>query len=81
MTCRELVDFLGEYVGGTLDAEHRVTFEAHLAECAACAEYVRSYRDTMRVANDAVRDDEATVAAMPEELVDAIVTATRRRRR
>ena len=80
MTCRRLVDFLADYVAGTLDAAVRMEFEAHVAECAACAEYVRTYRDTIRLARAAGRDDEATVAAMPPELVDAILAAARRRR-
>jgi anti-sigma factor RsiW len=81
MTCRELVDFLGECVAGTLDAGTRVRFDAHLAKCAACVEYLRGYRDTIRLAKDAGRDDEATAAAMPAELVDAIVAAGSDRRR
>ncbi len=81
MRCRELVDFLGDYVAGTLDAAERRRFEAHLADCRACAEYVRSYRDTIHLAKDSARDDEAAVDAMPPGFVAAIVAATRGRRR
>jgi hypothetical protein len=82
MTCRELVDFLGEYVAGTLDASARTKLDAHLADCRACADYVRGYRDTIRLAKDAAaRDDDAAVAAMPDELVDAILDAATSRRR
>ena len=81
MTCRELIDFLGDYVAGNLDARARATFEGHLADCVACADYVRSYRNTIRLAKDAAaEDDEAAVAAMPTKLVDAILDAARRRR-
>jgi len=82
MTCRELIDFLGDYVAGTLDADARATFDVHLADCAVCADYVRTYRDTIRLAKDAAaHDDETTAAAMPTELVDAILDASARRRR
>ena len=80
MTCRQLVDFLAEYVADGLEVSERTAFAAHLADCPACADYVRSYRDTIALAKDAARDDEAAVAAMPPELVDAILDAARRRR-
>src|SRR4029079_4714156 len=75
MRCRELVDFLEDYVAGTLDAAERRQFEAHLPDCRACAEDVRSYRDTIHLEKDAARDDEAAVDAMPPDLVAAIVAA------
>jgi len=81
MTCRQLVDFLAEYVADGLEVSERTAFAAHLADCPACADYVRSYRDTIALVKDAARDDEAAVAAMPPELVDAILDAGRRRRR
>ncbi len=77
MTCRQLVDFLAEYVADGLEVSERTAFAAHLADCPACADYVRSYRDTIALAKDAARDDEAAVAAMPPELVDAISGRTR----
>jgi anti-sigma factor RsiW len=82
MTCRQVVEFLADYLAGTLDPPARAQFEAHVAECVACADYIRSYRDTIRLARDAARDDDATVAAMPDELRDAIVAivGTARRR-
>ena len=81
-TCRQVVDFLADYLEGTLDLPLRKQFESHVADCAACAAYMRSYRDTIRLARAAARDDEAAVAAMPAELVTAIaatVAAARRR--
>ena len=81
MTCRELVDCLGEYVAGTLDAATRARLDAHLAACATCLAYLRTYGDTIRLAKDAGRDDERTAAEMPAELVDAIVAANKARRR
>jgi anti-sigma factor RsiW len=73
MTCRQVVEFLADYLDGTLDRPARAQFEAHVADCVACTDYMRSYRDTIRLARAAARDDEAAVAAMPSELVDAIV--------
>jgi hypothetical protein len=41
MNCGELDDLLCGYVDGSLTAEQRRRFEAHLADCAACAESAR----------------------------------------
>jgi predicted anti-sigma-YlaC factor YlaD len=81
MTCRQVVDFLADYLEGTLDLPLRTQFESHVAECVACGDYLRSYRDTIRLARAAARDDEAAVAAMPPELANAIVAAVATARR
>jgi hypothetical protein len=75
-TCRQLVELLGEYVaGGVVDDATRARCEAHLSECATCVAYLRSYRETIRLAKDAGGDDAATPVGMPAELVEAIVAA------
>ena len=79
VTCRQVVDFLADYSAGTLDSLARAQLDAHLVDCVACTDYMRSYRDTIRLARATARNDEAAVAAMPAELVDAIVAAARRR--
>ena len=79
ITCRELIDFLMDYVDGTLPTARRGEFERHLAVCPSCIAYVESYRQTVRlgkasmIANDAPAD---TVA--PRRLVEAIRLARRR---
>jgi anti-sigma factor RsiW len=78
MTCRELIEFLADYLDGALDTGARTAFEAHLAECPECIDYVRSYRETIRVARGAARVEDAA-EAMPAALVDAIVAARRGR--
>ncbi len=80
MTCRELADFLGDYVGGELDAQVRAVFDAHLAACPECVTYLRTYRDTIRLVKDACRDAEDSLPAdVPEGLVRAILAARARR--
>ena len=43
MTCREIADFLLAYLDGELSAGWRRAFEAHLAECPQCVDYIESY--------------------------------------
>jgi anti-sigma factor RsiW len=79
MTCRELIGFLDDYVDGGLAPGERLGFEAHLAECPECIGYVRSYRDTIRLSKDAFDDADPRALGMPDELVNAILAARRRR--
>jgi anti-sigma factor RsiW len=74
MTCRDFADFLVDYIDEVLPAEVRRQFDAHLEECPDCVRYLHQYRDTIRLAASA-GDDE--LAAMPEELVRAIVLSAR----
>lgn len=74
LTCQELIGFLAAYVDGDLTAEERVRFDAHLAVCPHCVDYLRGYRESVRLGKAAFAD----VDEVPEELVDAILAARRR---
>ena len=76
MNCREVVDFLDRYLDGEVAEEERAEFEEHLAECDACVAYLRSYRATRRLAGSLRAED--AVAAMPEDLIRAILSACNR---
>ena len=79
MTCRELSEFLIDYHSGDLNPEEHARFEAHLAGCAACVEYLRSYEETIRLVKGAfIRPEDAVPANVPNELVRAILAARRR---
>jgi len=75
LTCRELIDFLNEYVDGTLDVTRRAAFDAHLRACPDCVHYLSSYRATMDLCKEAAADD-PILADVPDDLVRAIL-ATR----
>lgn len=68
---------LAEYVAGSLDQGTRALLETHLIGCAECVEYVRSYRETIRLARTTAAEE--TVGEMPAALVEAILVATRGR--
>ena len=82
LTCRDLAEFVADWVEGELEPTERARFDAHVAECPDCATYLRTYSDTIRLAKDAHADDPVP-ADVPEDLVRAILDArppTRRRR-
>lgn len=76
MTCRELADFLMDYVNEDLAPDVRRDFERHLALCANCVAYVRTYRSTIELGRRAFDDLEAEAGTdVPFELVQAILAA------
>jgi anti-sigma factor RsiW len=50
LPCRELVELVTDYIEGTLPAEARVRFEAHLRICEGCEVYLDQMRTTIRIA-------------------------------
>ena len=75
--CRELIDFLAAYLEGELEPEPRADFERHLSLCPACADYLASHRETIRLGKQAREPDLELPADVPRELVAAILAARR----
>ena len=78
MKCRELVEFLMEYLDGALGASERSVFEGHIEDCPACMNYLETYRETVRLGNSVCAPDGGLPPDVPEELVQAILSARRR---
>ena len=78
MTCRELADFIADYLSGELSPDVRGTFERHLRVCPNCTTYLAAYRETVALGKRAFDDDTAALPAdVPEDLVKAILAARR----
>ena len=56
MACVELVEVVTEYLEGTLPEPDRARFEAHLAECPYCADYVEQFRQTIEATGELTPD-------------------------
>ena len=61
-TCRECIDAMMDYVDGRLSAADRADFDAHLAMCPPCVDFLRSYRETPEILR------RATAVDMPMEM-------------
>ena len=72
MTCREILDFLMDYLDGGLSPAQRAVFEEHLAICISCVAYLHNYQQTVKVGKSLAAADQADV---PEDLVEAILAA------
>ena len=80
MSCREAIEFLMDYLDGTLAAAERARFEEHLAECPDCVAYLATYQATIRLGKAAFRDhDDAGAPRIPDALVHAILAARKAR--
>lgn len=79
MTCRELADFIDDYLGGDLPPDVRSAFEHHLTLCPACVRYIAAYRTTVDLNRRAFGGADAAEASdAPEDLVKAILAARQR---
>lgn len=78
ISCRELVEFLAEYVEGTLPIREREAFEEHLRVCPPCVDYVKMYRATIELGKAACGGAAGAPPPMPPELKRAILEARRR---
>jgi anti-sigma factor RsiW len=50
LVCREVVELVTEYLGGTLPARERARFDEHLAGCPPCTAYLAQVRTTIALA-------------------------------
>lgn len=76
MSCRKVIEFLGEYLSGELSPLEKFRFETHLVLCRQCRQYLKSYRETILLAKSVGTDSpEDPCATIPDDLVQAILKA------
>jgi anti-sigma factor RsiW len=76
MKCRELAEFLMDYVSGELPQDSRTHFEFHLTRCKNCHEYLVQYEVTIRAGKIACDEMSDEMGSIPEDLIKAVI-ATR----
>ena len=78
MTCREVADFLMDYLDGGLQPDLRAQFDRHLSVCPNCRAYLATYQATIELGRKAFAVPDADVQTeVPEELVSAILDSFR----
>ena len=71
MSCRELVGVITDYLEDTLPSEDRHRFEAHLAECPYCLNYLDQMRATIEALGELKEE------SLDRETRDGLVEAFR----
>ena len=75
MKCRELAEFLYDYVSGDLPQDSRVHFEFHLSKCKNCHAYLVQYELTIKAGKIACDEMSDEMRAIPDDLVKAVLAA------
>jgi anti-sigma factor RsiW len=68
LTCQGVVNFLAEYLDGTLDVLTARELERHLEGCVACHNFIKTYKATT------VWVKEITYEEIPDEFKDRLAT-------
>jgi hypothetical protein len=63
ITCRDVVEFLGDLVADELPPQQREWIEQHLQCCPPCVSYLESYRAVIRLPRQVLR-----IASLPPHL-------------
>ncbi len=78
-SCRELVEFLADYLSGELPPEQRAVFDEHLATCPSCVSYTSTYVQVLRLGRAVMSgEDEPAPSEEPEELIQAVLASRKR---
>ena len=66
ISCKQLVDYCLDYLGGTLPHEEVASFDNHLAYCPECVKFFQTYKKTPEVSREALS------LKMPSQVRDAV---------
>ena len=72
MTCREVRDYLVDYLAGDLAPQEREELERHMQGCSHCADHVDASRHALHVSRAALND---LAAPSPDDGPDALLQA------
>jgi anti-sigma factor RsiW len=68
LVCQEMVELITDYLDGALTRSQRRRFDAHLAGCEHCTEYLRQMRVTIQLTGQLRAED--LTPAMREEFTE-----------
>ncbi len=79
MTCREVADFIQDFLSGELAPDVRHEFQRHLDLCASCRHYIAIYIAAGELGRAVCAEETASAAeaGVPSDLLDAILAARR----
>ena len=79
MNCRELAGFIRAYLDGELSFREKMAFKTHLAMCADCRAYLKTYEETVRMGKKVFEEDADEIPdEVPEDLVKAVLESRKK---
>lgn len=80
LTCKELYDFMADYLDGNLPEDVMCIMKAHLSRCPCCEHYLENYRMAIRLGACACSEyaEDEVPASVPEPLIQAILEARKK---
>ncbi len=73
-SCKEVCEFLSDFVDGQMSAVRRLAFEAHLKACPPCAEYMHQFALTIKLSKKCCCPGKPT-SPIPDDLITAVCAA------
>ncbi len=73
LTCKQLDDFLVDFLDGNLPFRQKLSMHMHLGLCKECRDYVRDYERAVVLGRKACSHQEE-LTEVPEELVQAVLS-------
>lgn len=71
LRCQQVVELVTEYLEGVMEPRRRARFEAHLAACDGCSNYIEQFRVTVSVVGRLETSD------VPEPVMNDLLVAFR----
>ena len=79
--CKSLEKFVVEFLDDQLPIHTKAAFLNHIKECVHCDDYLKNYKKTIAISKAAKYENVSTdITEFPEELVEAILTASKNNR-
>jgi predicted anti-sigma-YlaC factor YlaD len=75
LSCQEICAFLCDFVDGTLSGPSKAAFDAHVAQCAPCKQYLDTYAQTILLSKRCCCPKLQPPPPLPEDMIRAIVQA------
>jgi anti-sigma factor RsiW len=80
MNCREITEFLEQYVADELSPDVLDEFQRHVDACGNCVTYMKQYRAVIAVAKESYGPTPVEPPPVPDELVQLILDTLERSR-
>ena len=78
LTCRQVEEFLMDYLENRLGFWTTLQFRAHIFMCPNCSKYIQEYKNTIALEKKIFQNpDEEAIGNVPDDILQAIMNVKR----